>query len=200
MDRKQELAEIVGKWDLLKHPFYQAWSAGTLPVEALQNYAREYGAFVQTLPQGWLTLQDAETSQEEQDHAALWADFTKSLNAEPGAPQLAETADLVQAAKTLFAQPATALGALYAFEVQQPATAASKLDGLNKWYSLEDDGKKYFEAHTANWHESEKILAQINRLPLNEQVQALRACAEMAEALWNGLTRSEERRVGKECR
>ena len=33
MPTKQRLDSIVEKWDLLKHPFYQAWSAGTLPVE-----------------------------------------------------------------------------------------------------------------------------------------------------------------------
>ncbi len=188
MNRKRELAGIVEKWNLLKHPFYRAWSAGSLPVEALQVYAREYDAFIRTLPQGWLTLQDAETAHEEEEHAELWADFARSLNAGTGLPQIGATADLVQMAQSLFVQPATALGALYAFEVQQPATAASKLDGLNKWYGLEDAGKKYFEAHTANWHESEKILEQINKLPLNEQERALKACAEMAEALWQGLT------------
>lgn len=188
MNRRRELSEIVEKWNLLRHPFYQAWSAGKLPVEALQVYAREYGALIQTLPQGWLTLQDAETAREEKEHAELWADFTHSLGAEPGAPEIDETAHLVHTARALFAQPTTALGALYAFEVQQPITATSKLDGLNKWYHLEGGGKKYFEVHTANGHESEKILAQINKLPLNGQDQALKACAEMAEALWNGLT------------
>jgi pyrroloquinoline-quinone synthase len=188
MNRRRELAEIVDKWNLLKHPFYQAWSAGKLPVEALQVYAREYGTFIQTLPQGWLTLQDTGTAHEEREHAELWADFAHSLSAAPGAPEIDETAALMQTAKTLFAQPVTALGALYAFEVQQPATATSKLDGLNKWYHLEDGGKKYFEVHTANGHESGKILAQINRLPLHEQGQALKACEEMAQALWKGLT------------
>ena len=59
---KQQLDTILEKWDLLKHPFYQAWSAGTLPVEALQVYAREYGNFIANLPRGWETLNDAATA------------------------------------------------------------------------------------------------------------------------------------------
>jgi pyrroloquinoline-quinone synthase len=188
MDRKQELTRVVEKWNLLRHPFYQAWSAGTLPVEALQVYAREYGAFIESLPQGWRTLGDEETAHEETEHAELWDAFAGSLNATKGAPGITETEALAQTAQALFAQPATALGALYAFEVQQPATAASKLDGLKKWYRMDEAGGKYFEAHSANWHESEKILAQINALPAKEQKKALEACATMSEALWNGLT------------
>lgn len=188
MDRTQELNEIVEKWNLLKHPFYQAWSAGALPIEALQIYAREYGAFIKTLPQGWLTLNDAETAHEEKGHAELWHDFCKSLGTQEGLPEIPQTASLAQTAKSLFAMPAAALGALYAFEVQQPATAKSKLDGLRNWYKISEAGEKYFAAHSANWHESEKILAQINVLPFSEQEQTLEACAKMSEALWNGLT------------
>jgi pyrroloquinoline-quinone synthase len=188
MDRTQELNEIVEQWNLLKHPFYLAWSAGTLPVPALQVYAREYGAFIGTLPQAWLTLNDAATAREEKEHAEFWQDFSQSLGADPGSPAIEQTISLAQAAERLFAAPATALGALYAFEVQQPATAHSKLEGLKKWYQVDKAGEKYFEVHSVNWHESEKILAQINALPFDEQEQALEACAKMSEALWNALS------------
>src|SRR5205807_4592718 len=35
---------------LLKHPFYQAWNAGTLPVEALREYAKQYFHFEASFP------------------------------------------------------------------------------------------------------------------------------------------------------
>ncbi|HEX4448628.1 MAG TPA: iron-containing redox enzyme family protein, partial [Polyangiaceae bacterium] len=35
---------------LLKHPFYQAWSAGTLPRQALLDYVGQYYAFESNLP------------------------------------------------------------------------------------------------------------------------------------------------------
>jgi len=69
MSITKQLNEIVAERSLLNHPFYQAWSAGTLPVEDLQTYAREYGAFIEMLPRAWETLKDAETSQEEVEHA-----------------------------------------------------------------------------------------------------------------------------------
>ena len=65
MSIKVDFDTIVARRDLLQHPFYQAWSAGTLPVEDLQTYAREYGAFVGMLPRAWQALDDDETAQEE---------------------------------------------------------------------------------------------------------------------------------------
>ena len=44
MSIKESSDLAVSKRNLLEHPFYQAWSAGTLPAEALQTYACEYGA------------------------------------------------------------------------------------------------------------------------------------------------------------
>ena len=52
MDIKQVLDSTISNYSLLNHPFYQAWSAGELPVDALKCYAREYGAFISTLPKG----------------------------------------------------------------------------------------------------------------------------------------------------
>jgi pyrroloquinoline-quinone synthase len=188
MDQGRALTTIVEQWNLLKHPFYQAWSAGTLEVKDLQIYAREYGAFIKTLPQGWLVLDDPDTAEEENEHVEDWNAFTNDLGAETGVPQLPEAISLVQIAQKLFSQPSTALGALYAFEVQQPATAESKLNGLNKWYNINEAGKNYFKLHSKNWHESEKILTQINALSPDKQEIALEACANMSEALWDALS------------
>src|SRR3990172_11441771 len=79
MTTQQQLDSILEKWDLLKHPFYQAWSAGTLPVDALKVYAAEYGAFINILANGWETLDDPETAQEEKEHAELWESFAEAL-------------------------------------------------------------------------------------------------------------------------
>lgn len=185
---KQQLDTVLEKWNLLKHPFYQAWSMGTLPVDALQVYAREYGNFIATLPRGWETLNDAETAQEEREHAEMWSDFTAAIGSFTADASLPTTANLVGASRTLFASRASALGALYAFEAQQPATAQSKLDGLKTHYKLPHGVEPYFEVHAKNWHESEKILRMIESLPANEQEEALAACDQMAQSLWDALT------------
>jgi pyrroloquinoline-quinone synthase len=188
MTTKQRLDSILEKWDLLKHPFYQAWSAGTLPVDALKVYAAEYGAFINSLADGWNTLGDAETAHEEEEHAELWEQFANALETKISTPEISQTTDLVNTAKALFNTPATTLGAMYAFEAQQPATAKSKLDGLKEHYSLPVEVEPYFEVHSANWHESEKILSAVEKLSSEEQAQVEQACENMAEALWNALT------------
>jgi pyrroloquinoline-quinone synthase len=193
MPTKEHLDSILEKWDLLKHPFYQAWSAGTLPVDALKVYATEYGAFINILAKGWKTLDDAETAQEEMEHAELWEGFASVLGTNIGHPQFPQTKELVDTANELFASPATTLGAMYAFEAQQPATAKSKLDGLKAHYSLPQEVEPYFEVHATNWHESKKILAALEALSPEEQSQASEACERMAEALWNALSGIHEK-------
>jgi pyrroloquinoline-quinone synthase len=193
MVTKEKFDSVLEKWDLLKHPFYQAWSAGTLQVEALKVYASEYGAFINILEDGWKTLGDAETAKEEKEHAELWEQFATALQTEISVPQIEQTRDLIQTSQDLFSTPASTLGAMYAFEAQQPATAKSKLDGLKTHYSLPTEVEPYFEVHSANWHESAKILSALNKLSPEEQAQAEKACAQMAESLWNALTGIHEK-------
>src|SRR5260221_14619181 len=42
-------ARVASK-HVLQHPFYQAWSQGTLSLEALQDYAAQYYAHVNAFP------------------------------------------------------------------------------------------------------------------------------------------------------
>ncbi len=196
MDLKNELDQRIEPWKLLRHPFYQAWESGELPVEALKTYAREYGAFIGQLPAGWRLLLDDGTAQEEREHAALWDQFALGLETAVGEPELPAVGALVAASNKLFSHLETALGALYAFEAQQPETAKSKLDGLRKHYRLPGLAEAYFEAHTANQHEAAKLLSQIGMLHQDDRELALDACTEMSEALWAALTDIYE----KHCR
>lgn len=182
------LAESVERWNLLNHPFYKSWSAGTLPVEALACYAREYGAFIGLLPLGWESQQDTETADEEREHAELWGDFASALRTIVGTPAIAESQALCDTARTLFAEPATAMGALYAFEAQQPPTATSKLDGLRQHYTLGRKAEVYFQKLTANHHEARKLLTRIEALSPADQQHARTACDQMGQALWNALS------------
>ncbi len=188
MDFKQALDSKISKYNLLDHPFYQAWSAGELPVEALKCYAREYGAFISTLPKGWETLNDAETAEEETEHIDMWADFAEGLNTQVSAAQIPQVKKLLETAENLFSESETALGALYAFEAQQPETAKSKLAGLKKFYQLPEKVEPYFETHSHNEHEAEKLLEQIGALSLDSQKLVVQACEQMSSALWDALT------------
>ena len=188
MDFKQALDSKIADYNLLNHPFYQAWSAGELPVEALQSYAREYGAFIATLPEGWTTLDDAETAEEETEHIDMWADFAAGLETAVSEAQIPQVKALMETAHELFSEPTTALGALYAFEAQQPATAQSKLTGLKAFYQLPQSVEPYFETHSHNEHEAEKLLERIGALPSDSHTAVVQACEKMSTALWNALT------------
>ncbi|MDE0323446.1 MAG: iron-containing redox enzyme family protein [Candidatus Poribacteria bacterium] len=188
MDFKQTLDSKIADYNLLNHPFYQAWSAGELPVEALRSYAREYGAFISMMPGGWETLNDAEIAAEETEHIDLWADFAAGLDTTVTEAQIPQVKALMETADELFSEPTTALGALYAFEVQQPATAQSKLRGLKAFYQLPKSVEPYFETHSHNEHEAEKLLAYIGALPSDSHGTVVQACEKMSAALWDALT------------
>ena len=96
---------------------------------------------------------------------------------------------LVDEATASFANPASAAGALYAFELQQPATAKSKLEGLDTHYaSLPDDVRPYFDAHAGESGEDVMLENKIARMSAADQEEASRACARMAKALWDALS------------
>ena len=188
MDFQQSLDSKIADHNLLDHPFYQAWSAGELSLATLRSYAREYGAFISTIPQGWEAVDDAEIAAEETEHIDLWADFATGLDTTVSEAEIPQVKLLVETANELFSERVTALGALYAFEAQQPATAASKLAGLKAFYQLPKKVEPYFETHAHNEHEAEILLEQIDELPSESQARVVEACEQMSAALWNALT------------
>ena len=187
MEIMQPFNATVEKWNLLNSPFYQAWSAGTLPVGALKAYAEEYGAFISLMPLGWEVQDDEHTAEEEVEHTELWEKFAASLGTKITDANIPAVKDLIAKTRDLFKTVPEALGALYAFEVQQPATAQSKLEGLKKHYPLSSDSEPYFEVHSKNHHEAEKLTERISALSAADQARAMKACEIMSKALWDAL-------------
>lgn len=174
--------------DLLQSKFYQSWSAGSLPMEALQSYAREYGAFISLLPNGWEIQKDEETTEEEQEHIELWEKFAEAVGTKLGQAEIPAVKALLSTTNELFSSIPEALGALYAFEVQQPETASSKLKGLKDHYKTVDaKAYPYFEVHSCNHHEAEKLVERISELTPEEQARAAQACQMMAKSLLGAL-------------
>lgn len=180
----------VANHDLLQHPFYQAWNMGTLPTEALRAYAEEYGVFIRSIADGWTTLGEPEGAKIERRHADLWNGFALSLGTSvQDAPNTPAVVELLRVTKQSFATPAGAIGALYAFELQQPKTAETKLAGLKTHYAHLGEGvKPYFEAHVGESGEDAMLEAKLAALPPAEQEIAAHACEEMATALYNALS------------
>src|SRR5207237_9720771 len=46
----ERIDRLIDRRSLLDHPFYTKWIAGTLPLGALQGYARQYYAFESSFP------------------------------------------------------------------------------------------------------------------------------------------------------
>lgn len=184
------MQESVAAHDLLKHPFYQAWNMGTLPTEALRAYAEEYGVFIRSIADGWTTLGESEGARIERRHADLWSGFALSLGTSVhDAPNSPAVVELLRVTKESFATTPGAIGALYAFELQQPQTAETKLAGLKTHYAHLGEGvKPYFEAHVGESGEDVLLEQKLAALSPADQHLAAQACERMATALWNALS------------
>jgi pyrroloquinoline-quinone synthase len=161
-------AKIAEK-HLLKHPFYEAWTAGTLPREALLEYVGQYYAFESNLPRYLTALHSrcedaavrsallANAWDEEHganNHPELWLRFGEALGLERAQITGARLNDATRALVDTYRQAAekapieAGLAALYAYESQLPAVSAAKIEGLRKHYGVESrDGVAFFEVH-----------------------------------------------------
>jgi pyrroloquinoline-quinone synthase len=186
--RIQELDEIVRQFDLNQHPFYQEWRAGTLPLERLAEYADEWAPFIGVVDAGWDRIGYADYAAEEREHDALWQDFRSALGAtrEMRRPQ---SRTLLAVGEHAFASVPETLGALYSFEVQQPATASSKLAGLREHYAgaVGQAGQRYWVEHAVETDEPAMLATLIEQLSDGDFARAKTACAIFSAAAWGAL-------------
>src|SRR6478752_1936001 len=128
----------VAERAMLKHPFYQAWTEGRLPLKTLRAYSRQYFHHVDAFPRavrsacpdrdGRRMLAENLAEEEglepgKQDHATLWLIFAAGLGeSEEGVRDQAlngETQALIDTFRKLSHRSyASGLGALYAYESQ----------------------------------------------------------------------------------
>jgi pyrroloquinoline-quinone synthase len=208
------------QYSLLKHPYYQAWQQGELTQETLQCYSRQYLHHVDAFPR-YLSmihsqctnladrrvimgnLMDEEGFSGTVAHPVLWENFAVGLGVhkdEVRALPFANTQKLCDTFHKLAGQSyAAGLGALYAYERQIPEIAKTKIDGLKKFYGINDAATlEFFEVHQKadEWH-SEEVAALIKKLAPEGQEVAKRAAIETAQALWGFLDGVEEVRTDK---
>jgi pyrroloquinoline-quinone synthase len=186
----REFYAIVAKYDLNEHPFYRAWRAGTLPPSALSAYAADYAPFIAAVEQGWRSLGDDDHANEEREHTRLWEHFRDAAgapDATDGRGPNVQAMALAATAQQAFSDPATAVGALYAFEAQQPSTARSKLEGLRAHYGMSDDQTAYFRVHAGDYGERDRLAGVAGRLTPDERALAVSACETTCQAMWAAL-------------
>jgi pyrroloquinoline-quinone synthase len=195
------IGEAVARRRLLDHPFYSAWSRGSLRRDALKRYAEQYfqwvAAFPTFLSATHANCADLATRQtivenlvdEEMgpsNHSELWLRFCDALQLEREAVRCAEALPETRRAIRTFdricrASPAVAaLAAIYAYEVQQPEVMKFKRQGLAALYAI-SDGHDYFEVHERlDVEHSTREGQQIERLGAGRE-------AEILEAVQSGL-------------
>ena len=198
---------------MLKHPFYQAWTAGRLPLDTLRAYARQYFHHVEAFPRAVSAVHSAcpdrdgrrmlaeNLAEEEgieagkQDHASLWLMFACGLGESEGAVRAqqpnGETQALIDTFRKLSRQSyAAGLGALYAYESQFPGVASAKIEGLIDRYGIADEETlRFFRVHeSADVEHGDVCRRLLDRLPEDQRGEAIAAGEELAGALWNFLS------------
>lgn len=218
--------ERIERYNLLKHPFYTAWTAGELSREDLREYAAEYWHHVSAFP-SYLSalhsrLQDGSTrrmvatnlADEEgvtapdgRAHSDLWMDFAKGMGASEAEVKARMPQPETQALISLFQQVARegntagALAALYAYESRVPAIAREKACGLKEHYGADAATARYFTLHqTADVHHAnvwrELIAGELERDPAAAEA-ALDSAERAAAALWSALDGVERGRQAR---
>jgi pyrroloquinoline-quinone synthase len=170
----RELDARIGKYDLLAHPFYKAWTAGELTREDLREYAQDYfhhvDAFPSYLAAFALRLENGELRQAVLDnmcdekgvegrpgrgavpHSDLWLDFAEGM----GSSRNLEWHNPVKEIRQLIrhfqrvandGSPEEVLAAFYAYESQVPRVAKEKEGRLRNTYGADYKTCGYFSVH-----------------------------------------------------
>lgn len=209
MKPSQEILDEISKFHLLKHPYYQAWTDGSLCLDNLRQYARQYFHHVRAFPRYLSAIHSqcedikfrqillenlVEEERGGENHPELWLRFAEALGENRDDVEyetlLPETRDLIscffQKSRSSFE---SGIGALFAYESQIPAIADFKINALKKHYGISSSsGLGFFEVHkTADILHSEAVAGIIDQLETTK-VKTIRISAlEAAQALWKFL-------------
>ncbi len=210
------IEKTIAKYDLLKHPYYQAWSNGELTKIDLQAYALQYYPHVEAfphylealerrLPEGQLRSTIADNKEDElgsksasgTSHSDMWLDFAYGMGANK---EQVNNIDLIPEIKQLMTQfydyanqgeTIEALAAFYAYESQVPRIADEKALGLRNKYGADSKTCKYFAVHSvADIEHAETWRQCINKEiagDTNKMQLALKSTEKTAAALWKVL-------------
>ena len=210
MPSVRDLDRLVNRRHLLKHPFYTAWSRGTLPLETLQDYAAQYYHFERNFPRyvagAYARIERPEDRRVLLDnlideegrtptHPELWARFGQAIGTSVfdrrPTPATRGLLDVYER-NTLEGSAPAALGALYAYESQFPKVAAEKSRGLRANYGIRSKAAhEFFRVHTfADIEHSaaeRRVLEGYLRGNPSAGTAALRATRESLAGWWSFL-------------
>jgi pyrroloquinoline-quinone synthase len=205
MDLLAGIDKLIQDRHLLKHSFYTKWVAGTLPRQAIQEYARQYYAFESEFPRFLSAIHSRcddlaarqtilenlwDEEHGEENHAELWLRFAEGMGVPrdqvTGATINEATRALVATYRRSSTDVTAGVAAIHAYERQVPAVATAKIDGLREHYGVDDRRTMAFwevhrvldEKHAAG---EEAIMSNLAE---REPEAALQATGEALEAWW----------------
>jgi pyrroloquinoline-quinone synthase len=163
------LDDNIQQKSLLKHKFYQLWSAGSLSMEDLRGYSKEYFQLVKAVPDlvgnvlEQVPLEDEQNFEhvntikrnleEEKQHVAPWVSFAESIGVTRNDLYdyvcSKKTKDAVMNMSSLTRRSlASGISTLYTFEKQLPEISAKKIEGLVNFYGVQNvKALEYFKIH-----------------------------------------------------
>jgi pyrroloquinoline-quinone synthase len=215
-----ELDARVAPFDLLVHPFHQAWNAGTLSQEQLRAHAQEYFHFISAFPTFLSALHCrlhdgglrravlrnlAEEEVEGRAHADMWLDFAEGVGLSPEEVRNSEPSRPIRRLIDRFARsarqesPAQVLAAFYAYESQMPRLCGEKARALISHYGADSRTTGFFVLHSY----ADTLQAQVWRSELLHMVVHKPALADsiyegaerFADWLWQALDASQAYRL-----
>lgn len=216
-DFLSRLDACIHTYDLLCHPFYQAWSAGKLTRDDLREYGETYYHHVEAFPsylaQLGMRLEEGELRRAvlanmsdekggedafgdpDRSHAELWLDFVEGMGGSRTRKRnpIPEMRNLIAWFHRVACEgtPEEALAAFYAYESQVPRIAQEKDRGLRDLYRADEKTRTYFTLHTT----ADVYHSQVWRKQLEKRVRAnpktaektLAAAEAAARKLWEAL-------------
>ena len=206
----------ISKNHLLNHSFYKAWNAGELEVSTIQEYAAQYFKHVSAFPRYLSAIHTnceeisirqellenlVDEEQGDENHPELWLRFGegmgKSREAMVQTEAMEETQELVDIFMKLTRDQRTHIGmaALYCYESMVPEIAENKIDGLKKFYGIDDENTlKFFTVHlhADKWHREvvRNLVCELCDSSVKQE-ESLAAIDEALYALNNFLTGME---------
>jgi pyrroloquinoline-quinone synthase len=211
---QQALESAVQPHDTLTHPFYQAWTDGTLTREDLGWYAAQYRHSVEALPAllggalqrtaddqtraGLLRNLDEEEGRIGQAHAQLWEQFAQAVGAEEEAALPETGLSMDRLTELVEGGEVSALAALWAYEAQTARVSQTKLAGLRRYGVEAPEAVAFFRVHQElDVHHAQDLLEGLVRACQRTGASLDDACvaaAASARAQWLFLDGVERRR------
>ncbi|MFL6342627.1 MAG: TenA family transcriptional regulator [Nitrososphaeraceae archaeon] len=213
----QRIDSEIEKHSLLKHSFYKMWSEGKLTIDHLKGYSREYFQLVKLVPKFVENIAKSNVdpnilennAREEAEHVELWVRFANALGVSrsdlvnyEGSVKTNEAVEKLMGLSNLRLEEAAA--AMYAYEMELPKISRSKIDGLKKFYGMDnEDATKYFETHEEAdvrhaqvWREIlERIPVERQGAIFNSAIKSLQAQNMLLDAVYEKYVSPQSSRI-----